>query len=195
MVDFVVLPPETTDAVSDTENIDEEEQILNDGSSFVPREVAGNIELCCAYNEDNPNASADCDETEEHSTEFESSSSSRATSKRSRKQVNLFEPKWTKAKKIKYSRELPVNKEIDKMEKLYSKYGGYSPIQLFNLFIDDEIIKYLVRCTMNYAKVDHKDLKFVMDDEEMRRFIGILFVTGYNTPRRLLLVVPTFTGV
>ncbi|XP_033218972.1 piggyBac transposable element-derived protein 3-like [Belonocnema kinseyi] len=185
-VDLVVLPPETADAVSDTENIDDEEQIMNDENEFLPHEIAGHIELSCTYNDDNPNASTDCDETAEHSVEFEADTSSRETQqKRSRKEVNLFEPKWIKAKKMKYSRELPVNKEIEKMEELYRKYGEYSPIQLFNLFIDDEMIKYLVRCTINYAKIDHNDLKFEMDDEEMRRFIGILFVTGYNARPRI----------
>lgn len=32
-------------AVSDTENIDEDEQILNDASAFLFRKIAGNIEL------------------------------------------------------------------------------------------------------------------------------------------------------
>lgn len=51
----MVLPLVTTDAVSDSENIDDEEQILNDRSAFLLYEIAGHIELSCAYNEDSPN--------------------------------------------------------------------------------------------------------------------------------------------
>lgn len=58
----MVLPLVTTDAVSDSENIDDEEQILNDRSAFLLYEIAGHIELSCAYNEDSPNVSADCGE-------------------------------------------------------------------------------------------------------------------------------------
>lgn len=97
-------------------------------------------------------------------------------------------------KRLNTPASIPLNKVIDKMENFTAnivlQFHGHLYFRVahlvikgthqINLFIDDEIIKYLVRFTMNYAKIDYNDLKFEMDD-----FIGILFVTVYNTRPRI----------
>lgn len=56
-----------------------------------------------------------------------------------------------------------------------------NPLQLFELFVDDEVVDYIVQHTNNYASADCNDSSFQTDYDEMRKFIGILFVTGYHT--------------
>lgn len=56
-----------------------------------------------------------------------------------------------------------------------------TPIQLFDLFIDDDIVDWIVDCTIDYARTDCNEFMFTTDANEMRQFIGILFMTGYNT--------------
>lgn len=59
--------------------------------------------------------------------------------------------------------------------------GKYSPIELFDLFMDDEVLEWIVACTIDYANTDCNDGTFTTNVGELRQFIGILFVTGYNT--------------
>lgn len=52
-VDFALLPPRRVDELTDEENTDENEQILNDSSIFVPADVAGAKEVQCEFNDCN----------------------------------------------------------------------------------------------------------------------------------------------
>lgn len=52
---------------------------------------------------------------------------------------------------------------------------------MFELFVDDEVIDWIVDCTVQYGVADMNDASFSTDAAEIRQFIGILFVTGYNT--------------
>lgn len=49
------------------------------------------------------------------------------------------------------------------------------------MFIDDDVINMIVRCTNNYAATDCNDVTFQTDADEMRKVIGIMYVTGYHT--------------
>lgn len=49
------------------------------------------------------------------------------------------------------------------------------------MFIDDDIIHHIANCSNNYAIQDCNDTSFSTDEHEIRKFIGILILTGYNT--------------
>ena len=63
--------------------------------------------------------------------------------------------------------------------------GPITPTTIFNLFFDAELIKMIVDMTNLYARRDKGDSKFVTTEFEIRRFIAILLLSGYNClPRR-----------
>lgn len=49
------------------------------------------------------------------------------------------------------------------------------------MFIDDEVLEWIVACTIDYAATDNNDMTFTTNVAELRKFLGILFITGYNT--------------
>ena len=66
------------------------------------------------------------------------------------------------------------------------KYNAkdWTPVEMFELFFDDEILELLVVQSMLYAK-QNGNHSFVTDPEEMRVVRGILLLSGYNRlPRR-----------
>ena len=63
--------------------------------------------------------------------------------------------------------------------------GPVTPASIFDLFFDDELIQHIVVNTNLYANRDHGDHLFSTTSEEIRRFIAILLLSGYNRlPRR-----------
>lgn len=59
--------------------------------------------------------------------------------------------------------------------------GELNPLELFELIIDSEVIDFIVSSTNNYAATDCNDPSFHIDPEEMRKLLGIMYVTGYHT--------------
>lgn len=143
-VDLVLLPPERVDELSDVENIDENVQILNDPSAFVPSEVAGEIEVICEFDDCNVNKPARADDFDEDSDADggdvdDDDDEGGATSKRTKpgrcgkaakkaksapkkKKADVPPAKWSKAKKVSFARQ-PVNIENEKIVELFEKYG------------------------------------------------------------------------
>ena len=60
----------------------------------------------------------------------------------------------------------------------YILLGKMTPIQIFELFVDNEVIDWIVSCSVGYANIDNNDATFTTDAKEMRKFIGISFVSG-----------------
>lgn len=129
-VDLVILPPPRVDDVSDEENIDDDLQYLNNNIVDVPKEIAGEVEINCDYADDNenmPNRAPD-DDAESMNVVQESSligkpgTSFVAAKKKKTAKKHVYEAKWSKSKKFKFSRQ-PVNNETEKIEAIFSKYG------------------------------------------------------------------------
>lgn len=135
-VDLVVMPPDTVDELSDIEALDENIQILCDPCAFMPKEVAGQIEVVCEFNDDNKHMPARPDDDENDGDSEEEQVGKPGSSKRGRgkrpkplpsKQAqkakrDAFTAKWSKSAKVSFSRE-PVDVEKQKVEELYEKYG------------------------------------------------------------------------
>lgn len=87
-------------------------------------------------------------------------------------------PKWTRSAPT-YDKE-PVNVESVHCEKIAKDIGNLSPYELFSKFLDTQMYDYMLEQTHKYAqqKLDHA---FVLQPWELKRFIGILFLSGYNT--------------
>jgi hypothetical protein len=65
-------------------------------------------------------------------------------------------------------------------EENYSKYSNLSPIEFFELFINDEILEYTQAEMTKYSlKRNWPDIK--VEINELKVFLAILIVTGYNT--------------
>lgn len=58
--------------------------------------------------------------------------------------------------------------------------GQLNPLELFELFFDDDVIEFIVNSTNKYAAVD-RNTEFRTDYDEMRKLFGIMFITGYHT--------------
>ncbi|GFU49174.1 hypothetical protein NPIL_261601 [Nephila pilipes] len=60
----------------------------------------------------------------------------------------------------------------------------WSPISLFELFLNDEITEYILEQSILYAS-QKEDCDFVIGAEDLKLFFAILFTSGYNVlPRR-----------
>lgn len=68
----------------------------------------------------------------------------------------------------------------------YSAFRGKSPTEMFELFIDDSVVKLLVQESTKYAAFLNCPNPKITDDE-MRAFLAILILSGYNpVPSKIL---------
>ncbi|KAI4462959.1 transposase is4 [Holotrichia oblita] len=87
------------------------------------------------------------------------------------------EPMWTKG--ADFDIEMPTTFPLPD----YSKYKNMSIIEIYEEFIDSEFIQHLVEETKRYAQfLNCADPKITTD--EIRCFIAILYVSGYNLPSK-----------
>lgn len=120
-VDLVVLPPSRVDEISDIEDIDEDTQILNDATSIMPRDVAGEIELVCEYVEGNVNMPNRPDDFDECGNDADSDDAPLSKRKKKSKPIT-YTAKWSKKKKVDFTRQ-PVDVAEEKVRELFTKYG------------------------------------------------------------------------
>ncbi|GLV46157.1 hypothetical protein CBL_02873 [Carabus blaptoides fortunei] len=57
--------------------------------------------------------------------------------------------------------------------------GAFNPVEIFEKFLDDSTIKYIIQQTLLYA-VQNNRHDFSVTEEEIRTFIAILFLSGYH---------------
>ena len=70
-------------------------------------------------------------------------------------------------------------KELQKSDEVMM-HGGESMHQTFSLFFSDSIIFLLVEETNLYATRDKNMQTFKTNDAEMRKFLGLLLISGYH---------------
>ena len=59
-------------------------------------------------------------------------------------------------------------------------YGGKPEDEIFSLFFSDNMLTLLVDQTNLYASRDRNALHFATDITEMRKFLGLLLISGYH---------------
>ena len=64
-------------------------------------------------------------------------------------------------------------------------FSPCTPFGLFNLFFDDEVIDFIVDQTNLYARRDKGFTNFGTDSSEIRLFLAVLLLSGYNRRPRL----------
>lgn len=92
------------------------------------------------------------------------------------------EPATKKAKKSKLTfnwkkKDLPSTNGMFP-EGNYTALTGLSPVEVFELFFDSEVIQYLVSESNKYA-VQKNDSNPSISEEEMKVYLGILLLSGY----------------
>ena len=89
--------------------------------------------------------------------------------------------KWRK-------RDIAVSKNTFKNPPSLSSFNSSTtPVRLFNLFFDDEVISLLVKMTNSYARMEKGNVKYETNENEMRLFLAILLRSGYaSMPRRCM---------
>ena len=89
--------------------------------------------------------------------------------------------KWRK-------RDIAVSKNTFKNPPSLSSFNSSTtPVRLFNLFFDDEVISLLVKRTNSYARMEKGNVKYETNENEMRLFLAILLRSGYaSMPRRCM---------
>lgn len=199
-----VLPPDNVDYVTDEEILDDDEIALND---FAPEinEVVGALEYETRGDfEGNtndvtePTAMEPFQEEDEIISEAEimcQPSSSSHTSKHRRvtdqktrttsKEVTYKSPSsFGKPKWVSHSSSNNIHPEPEPLkevqQKLFDELKDMGPLELFYKFFDDEVIQHIVDQTLLYA-AQHNVQSFEFDTILLKRFVGILILSGYHT--------------
>lgn len=87
-------------------------------------------------------------------------------------------PKWRIGEHL-YNTSLTSN-EAQKIEVLHNELGEKSPLELFFIFFDDEVINMIVDYSLKYATDNNRhDFEFTRND--LLNFIGIMTLSGYHT--------------
>lgn len=108
------------------------------------------------------------------------------------KKVSKYKPassfpnaKWTKqrsraSKRFPFDITATPEALTDKHFEVNRDIRGLTPIELFELFFDTEVMTFIVEHTLKYAR-DHNDPNFFFDEVFLRRFLGILILSGFHT--------------
>lgn len=92
-------------------------------------------------------------------------------------------PKWTKrcdkSKNFPFVLSPKSEELVTIQSNLFEEIHNLSPIQLFEKFFDKEVMDLIVNESNTYAQQQNHEIDF--DESYVRRFIGILILSGYNT--------------
>lgn len=116
--------------------------------------------------------------------ESEPSTSAQAKKQMVYKPLSAFgEPKWEsrKGRDNKFPFDISPIPELlqEKQEVLQLDLVGKTPLELFELFFDPEMYAHIITETNRYAK--QQNSSFELDWAHLRRFIGIMILSGYHT--------------
>ncbi|XP_055848110.1 piggyBac transposable element-derived protein 3-like [Episyrphus balteatus] len=183
---IIILPPKN-DAVSDNEDIDDNEQLLEDRNEF-PNELAGEVELECMFDDLN-SQNPEINEPEVHVSPNKpnSASTSQNVASTSKKELACLPyklPKWSKSHRVEFSKK-PTDVSSENIRTIYDKIGNFNPLEMLELFLDSDIINFIVDHTNAYANIDKNNPTFKTDGNEIRKFIGIMYFSGLHTVPQL----------
>lgn len=118
------------------------------------------------------------DKRKRKQTENDDASTSFSTSKtKKQKGKSSSKPKWEKRDTFDNSLDSHMpNKFGNRHPELITK----SPVELFEIIFNDHIMSNLVQQSLLYAKRDRNCPTFTTSEDEMRQFLGILLLSGYN---------------
>lgn len=173
---IICLPPDPG-VITDEEDIAENDIILK---TDIPNDVCGEVEVCVKKRRKkkiisrkrkriNPDKDEYCEDSDNSSENFDRYS----TNKKSK--TTKYNSNWKKANL------LPINAEkLSKLEETFPDLGSKTPYELFTMFIDDEIMNYLIQETQRYA-LQKNSAGFHISKNEMKKFLAIILFSGYHS--------------
>ncbi|KAM8702083.1 hypothetical protein ACLKA7_004944 [Drosophila subpalustris] len=169
---------------NDNEELDDNVQLLREEVEL-PREIAGQFEVECVYDDQNEHIPTVCDDDmDAEEGDMSSTSSGRSCTSASRKAqkrpriVEGMKPKWSRRKNYKYV-QIPKDDTPTSYKALYEKIGAMNPIQLWEKFIDDEVMDLLVTSTNQYAAANNYS-SFVTSIIEMKTLLDEQMIAYYG---------------
>lgn len=160
-VDVVYVPPEV-DEMTDEENIDD--NLIEEGN--IDGDIAGTYEIHAHGN------------LESEDSEDDNIPLKQVAKKMKRKHMTDV-PKWKKSELPTYS-AAPENSTNRLLEDIKKFHGGKSPLEIFSLFFDDDVVNQIVHFTKLYASQNNRH-DFTVNELSLKRFLGICILSGYHT--------------
>lgn len=90
-----------------------------------------------------------------------------------------FIPDWKKTENPTYSTQ-PTSVEDGCIEEIVFHHGGKTPYEIFQLFLDETLLALITNYSKLYADANNRH-NFDISVTDLRKFIGILFLSGYHT--------------
>lgn len=161
-IDAVYIPP-PVDSLTDEEDLDDD--MLSGFDNTLPTDIAGTYEI----HTDLPTEAENMQEEPSHSV-----TKKRKLSKKSSKCI----PGW----KMDHPTYVifPKNDETAMKQNIEQRVGGKTPLEVFSLFFSGEVWEQIVSFSKKYA-CDHNRHLFTLTVTELKRFFGILLLTGYHS--------------
>lgn len=161
-IQAIYVPP-SVDELTDNEDIDE-----NNTDEMSPmHNITGTIELHVCHLEMKA-SDADIMDEQLHN---------RASK---RHQLQIAQPIWKRKMEACYDRLPAIDIEALNVEQMIQSLGRKSPLELFSMFFDEQVISDIVYYSNKYA-VQKNEYNFKMDIADLKRFIGILIFSGYHS--------------
>ncbi|CAH1979425.1 unnamed protein product [Acanthoscelides obtectus] len=92
--------------------------------------------------------------------------------------VPPLQPKWEKGP-LEYIHSSISNEDFD-MEHLKNVLAGKTPLEMFFLFFDDNLINLILDFSVKYAQQNNRH-GFCLSKGELLNFLGIMLFSGYHT--------------
>uniref|UniRef100_A0A0K0ELN5 DDE_Tnp_1_7 domain-containing protein n=1 Tax=Strongyloides stercoralis TaxID=6248 RepID=A0A0K0ELN5_STRER len=97
-----------------------------------------------------------------------------------KKEKKTNDCKWSKVDPVFRKWNVGCNLEEFTKDKInIEAFKDLNPVEIYEKFLDDSTIKYIVEQTLLYA-VQNNRHDFTVNEEEIRTFIAILFLSGYH---------------
>lgn len=156
----VILPPDAGDKAADS---DSEEPVDNQFVEECLHEPAGEVELELIVPDYEENESdSECDEQ---------------PVEKKRKTATCEKPKWKRS--AEFDRQIE-NKDLQSLSDRFSLLARLEPVDMWNLFMDHAVLENIVEQATMYAHRDKNSPEFRLTVNELRRFIGIVILSGYH---------------
>lgn len=158
--DVVIIPPDPG-VVTDEEEGEDDLQ-----TSDLPRDVPGTLEVTHRRRHD--------------SSEWEDSDDEPLSSKRSRQDSRDLDPKWRKCTpSYSTSSQLCDNMCSSRKTQVINQLKDLSPTEVFEKIFDEEVYNLIIYNSLLYAGQNNRH-GFEMNKNDLRRFLGILILSGYH---------------
>jgi len=193
--DVVVLPPNTADAVSYCEDIDDDDAFPGNSS---PADVVGDVEI---HNRNQESSNDDESETDVYALAVRKVKTGRYCKTTTASKMDKITPgsgpkpsslkssqpkfKWSKTAAVSYDKQ-PINNEVIALQKMMDNLADHSELDLFHEMFDEDIIDFIYKGSKLYAHQQNRH-NFQLKKFELKRFIGFLLFSGYHKlPREIM---------